>query len=73
MRGVYLGYLPSSSEGGKRKLVARIEDHVSRTPRNTPVCCISQKNPEINEINMIYGSDVSRDHTPGYVASPRRE
>ena len=29
MRGVYLSYVPASTEGGKRKLVARIEDHVS--------------------------------------------
>ena len=67
MRGVYLGYLPSSSEGGKRKLVARIEDHVSRTPRSVAYLRKTQK------LMMIYGSDVSRDHTPGYVASPRRE
>ena len=29
MRGVYLSYLPSSAGGGKKKLVPRIEDHVS--------------------------------------------
>ena len=29
MRGVYLSYVPASSEGGKRKLEARIEEHVS--------------------------------------------
>ena len=29
MRGVFLSYVPASTEGGKRKLVARIEEHVS--------------------------------------------
>jgi NADPH:quinone reductase-like Zn-dependent oxidoreductase len=28
MRGVYLSYTPASSEGGKRRLVPRIEEHV---------------------------------------------
>ena len=55
MRGVYLSYVSAPAEGGKRKLEARIEEHVSiyvREPTHIPLI------PN----NRIFARIASRDH-----------